>query len=204
MSDVHVNQVQWNAAPGGDARDEIARAAASALGEIASNMNGLGKRIEEAAGTINHALIVSTSEVEIGKLFARAQEFVDQAVADAQEQASQLLADARAEASRIVDEAHYRAQQIMGQASTSRLLPPEAAQQLERTIESFSKANSELAEELVQLNKSLAPQNSGNGHSPRNSIFAESTTSSAQQYWAIQDPATPARAHTMGPDPIAS
>jgi vacuolar-type H+-ATPase subunit H len=43
---------------------------------------------------------ISTPEIEIGRLFVRAEDFVNQAVAEAQQQASRILADARATAER--------------------------------------------------------------------------------------------------------
>ena len=156
MSDPRGDQTGNSAPPQGGSRYETARTAATALADIARSMDDLRDRIDPAMEAINHALVVSTSEGEIGKLFVRAQEYVDRAVADAQRNAAQLLVDARAEAERIVAEGHQRARQLIEQAPFNALVPTEVLQQFERTIESFNRSNCELTNQLSRLRSTLA------------------------------------------------
>jgi cell division septum initiation protein DivIVA len=140
----------------GDARYDTAQKAVTALSEMAKSIDDLRDRMDPAIAAVHHALVISTSEVEIGKLFARAQDFIDQAVAEAQQKAAQLLVDARREAERIVAAGHRHAAQLVEQARASASAPVEVIQQLERTIESFNRSNSELANQLAYLRSSLA------------------------------------------------
>jgi hypothetical protein len=157
MRDEHGDKAPQYRAPMGDLQEEFARSLANALGEIAFGMNDLTDRIDRAADAIEEAMIVRSSQVEIAKLFVRAQQFIDRAVREAQRQAAQMLAEAHAEAERIVAAERLHTQQLIVQAPLDSFVSAEAIQQVAQTIDSFTRSNSELTDELAQLRRGGEP-----------------------------------------------
>jgi cell division septum initiation protein DivIVA len=154
--------------PVGDGRHEAAHTAFAALTEMARTIDDLKGRIDPAIAEMRHALITNDPEVEIGKLFVHAQEFIDQAVTEAQQNAAQLLAEARSEAGRIIAEGHKRSRNAVEQAALIASAPAapapapapattgpaptpvfvDVAQQLRQSMEAFTRRNSELTDAL--------------------------------------------------------
>lgn len=155
-------QAAPSAAPGGGAElrqpagedapwDEVARATAGVLAEIAHATADLSGRIEQMSAAIEHALDSGASPFEVDKFFVQAQEFIDRCIAEAHRQAARVLADAHAQADQIVMEGLDRTRQLIGQAPLTAFMPTEALQQLEDTIDSFSQSNTELMSQLASL-----------------------------------------------------
>jgi cell division septum initiation protein DivIVA len=151
MGDPDNNQTGPQSHPDTAEWDEVARAAANVLGEIARTSTDLSARIEDMAAAIRNALQSGTSVVGADNLFVQAQEFIDQCIAQAQQQAAQVLADAHAQADQIVKEGLERTRQLIGQAPLTAFMPTEAVQQLEQTIDSFSRSNSEVMNQFAKL-----------------------------------------------------
>jgi cell division septum initiation protein DivIVA len=165
MTQAHVEHSSWSNY--GDPlayREPVPVSPANSLTEISRAAEELKIRSEAAIASMKRAIDLSVTEVEIGRLFVRAQAFIDQSVADAQLQASQILAEARATADGIVAQARQYAKGLTEEARQRPAMPLEAIQQLQRTIESFSRANSELKGELSQLHSTLTPRPATNGY----------------------------------------
>jgi len=133
----------------------VARYASAALVEVSRAVVDLRGRLDETLALAQKAIAASANEVEVGGLFVRAQAYVDRAVRDAERHATEIVAEAHATASEIIAGAQREARVVMGQAGSFSPIPPEALEQLERTIDSFSRANKDLSNELAQLNSSL-------------------------------------------------
>ncbi len=128
----------------------------------------IGRTVSEAAGTmvelhevfdrLRELLVLAReehdNEVKIGELFVRAQDHVNRAVADAEERTRQLLADAELEASRIVTAAEREARRLLEEARQP-VVDPSVTEQLQRTIDGFTRVNKELQSELTALVRSL-------------------------------------------------
>jgi len=164
MTGDHRDQTRGYVAPR-DPRDVLTSSLSNALGEIASTMNDLTDRIEQAADAIQKAMVVGASGLEIARLFVRAQQFIDRAIREAQREASRVLADAHAEAERIVAQERQHTRELLEQIPLSGLLPVEAVQRVAHSIDTFTRSNSELTEELTQLRSEQAPGDEG--HSPQ-------------------------------------
>jgi hypothetical protein len=93
--------------------------------------------------------------VAMEELFLRAQQFIDRETDDALERASQLLVNADARADEIVAQAREQARQLTSRTANYLAnylaFPPDVLEHLDETIESFTRANDELAAELEAL-----------------------------------------------------
>jgi hypothetical protein len=133
------------------------------LNELRGKLDELKERLGVAATSVRNAAEMDDAELKLGLLFARAQEFVDRATADAHQQAAQILANAHAEADALVAGARSHAQELIDEARRHPVLPPEALDQLKRTIDHFGRANEELTTELAVLHSTFAPD-AADGH----------------------------------------
>ncbi len=95
------------------------------------------------------------NDIEIGRLFTRAQEFVEGAVIEAQELAQRIVADAEFEAARIIAAAKDEAHRLVEEGRHSTALPAEAVAALRATIGEFGRMNGALVQELSALNEAM-------------------------------------------------
>jgi hypothetical protein len=161
--------------------------AATALLEVSQAIDELKGRLEKAAHSVLQATNVNATELEMGKLFVRAQEFVDRAMRDAQLKATRIVAEARVTAGAIVEDARSQAKAIVEQANTIGI-SSDALRLLERTIDSFTRANSELSHELAELNSALNAQ----------------PTEAAPTEWEPSVPQAPPPPPYLGEEPVHS
>jgi len=166
----------------------------AALDAATELFDELKVRLDVSVASVKPIMDASATEIEIGQLFARAQSFIDRSVAQAHEQAAQILAEARAKADAIVAEARQPATEVVDDAPRYQAILPEALQQLEKTINSFSRTNSELTHELSQLRSSLAPQPGSHVHA-RPTAMIEPPTASVQRNWVLREAPLSARRH---------
>jgi hypothetical protein len=93
--------------------------------------------------------------VAMEELFVRAQQFIDRETDDALARASQLLVKADARADEIVAQAQEQARQLTSRTANYLAnylaFPPDVLEHLDESIESFTRANDELAKELEAL-----------------------------------------------------
>jgi ElaB/YqjD/DUF883 family membrane-anchored ribosome-binding protein len=93
--------------------------------------------------------------VAMEELFVRAQQFIDRETDDARARASQLLINADARADEIVAQAQEQARQLTSRTANYLAnylaFPPDVLEHLDESIESFTRANDELAKELEAL-----------------------------------------------------
>ena len=132
-----------------------------AIGHTVSEAAGTMAELHEVFDRLRELLVIAReehdSEVKIGELFVRAQDHVNRAVADAEERTRQLLADAELEAARIVTAAEREARRLLEEARQP-TMDPSVTEQLRKTIDGFTRVNSELQTELTSLVRSLAAQ----------------------------------------------
>ncbi|MHB8681859.1 MAG: hypothetical protein ACYDA2_07175 [Acidimicrobiales bacterium] len=75
---------------------------ADALDHTAWALNSLRDRLAVASEALSEARLVELSEMEIGRLFLRAQSYADAAIADAEARARAIVDDAEEAAARIL------------------------------------------------------------------------------------------------------
>lgn len=131
--------------------DEVARAAARVLAEIAHATANLSGRIEQLSALIEHASNSGAPGFEVDRFFVQAQEFIDRRMLEAQGQAARVLAEAHAQADQIILEALGQTRQLIRQTPLTAFTSTEALQQLEDTIDSFSRSNTELMSQIASL-----------------------------------------------------
>lgn len=125
-------------------------------------VDGMRDMLEELNKSIVKAQKNRSFESRLGRLFLEAQDFLDHVRAETSEWANRVLEDARAEAAEIVRVARDEAAQIVDEARRSSV-SPEAVQSIQTTIQTFNRANAELARELTRLGEVLSqprPQDS--------------------------------------------
>ena len=143
--------------PSGAALDDAAvRAVGDTVRHAAGVLSGLQELLQRLDASIADAAAQRRTEVEIGQLITRTNEFVERTVAEAEEQARHLVAEAEFEATRIVAAAKEQAHRLIEEAKQSSALPPEAVRQLQVTIDGFGHLNGELLRELNALGQTLA------------------------------------------------
>jgi cell division septum initiation protein DivIVA len=168
---------------GGEERVSPVASQAAALEEISRATEVLRQRLEAVVASANRPVDPSTNETELGRLFVRAQSFVDHSVAEARRQASQILAEARTTADGIISEARQQAEEVLEDARRQPSIPLEVLQQLEKTIDSFSRTNSELTHELAELHSNLDARTHHNGH-----VEIDATPSSPPRILTVPEP----------------
>jgi hypothetical protein len=169
--------------------DPVARTAAAAFTDIARTMDGLRSQIEGATAAISQAVVASAYEVELGRLFLRAQAFLEDAVGQAEREATQVVAEARAEAAKILDQARRQAGELVAGAGRP-ALAPESLQHLERTLDGFTRSNAELSAELGRLLGALSAQR------PTDPLSSSAAAPPTTPPVSVSPPAP-----TLGPEP---
>lgn len=158
---------------------------AETLNEISRAAEELRQRLEDVLAQAHTPAVTSDDETELGQLFVKSQHFIDHSVADARREASTILDEARAGAARILEEARRQADELLEDARRQSSIPTEALEQLGKTIDSFSRANGDLAHELKQLQSALQSQGPDD---PRSIEQATADPpASSTQYWSVPD-----------------
>ncbi|HXQ75061.1 MAG TPA: DivIVA domain-containing protein [Acidimicrobiales bacterium] len=134
---------------------DTVHAVATAVTHVAMALDELKEQLEIANRRVGEVAAAQITETELGRLFVRAAEFADSAIAEAEEEARQVVADARMDAERILADARIEAESIIEEVQR---LPPAAAEQVQATIDGFTHINRELIKELEFLRDTLQPQ----------------------------------------------
>ena len=141
--------------------DEAVGVIVETVRHAAGALDGLKDILEGLQSSVALATEQRRTDMEIGYLFMRAQEFLDEAVAEGHELAQRIVADAEFEASRIVAAAKHEAHRLIDEGRHSASLPSEAVGALQSTIEEFGRMNSALVQELSGLTDALAFYSNG-------------------------------------------
>jgi hypothetical protein len=128
-----------------------------AVTHVAVALDELKEQLEIANRRVTEVAAAQITEAELGRLFVRAAEFADTAIAEAEEEARRLVAGARLDAERILADARIEAESIIDEAQRASL-PVGAAEQVQATIDGFTHINRELIKELAYLRDTLQPQ----------------------------------------------
>jgi vacuolar-type H+-ATPase subunit H len=136
---------------------DTVHAVASAVTRVAMALDELKDQLEIANRRVAEVAAAQITETELGRLFVRAAEFADAAIAEAEEEARQLVADARMDAEHILADARIEAESIIEEAQRTGMAPG-AAEQVQATIDGFTQINRELIKELAFLRDTLQPQ----------------------------------------------
>jgi cell division septum initiation protein DivIVA len=129
----------------------------SELHTISSTIEELQSRLEEANTRLANAAQVETTEVDIGRLFVEAQRFSENSLSNLELQIHGILCEAEAKARQILTEATEEALAIRRRAQEAAVLSTRSAQELQSAIAGFTTVNTQLLQELGELNSMLAP-----------------------------------------------
>ncbi len=127
------------------------------LVSIASTIQELQGRLEEANSRLEAASCVETKEVEIGRLFVEAQRFSEESLSKLETQIHEILCEAEAKATEILTEATVEAREIRQRAQEAAFASTATARELQAAITGFTKVNDELVKELGALHTMLTP-----------------------------------------------
>lgn len=125
------------------------------LNTIASTIEALQSRLEQANARLNSVSTVETTEVEIGRLFLEAQRFSEDSLANLEVKVHQILREAESKAKEILAEATEEAQEIQRQAQYAAFASTRTVRELQAAIAGFTTVNAELLRELGSLNTIL-------------------------------------------------
>jgi cell division septum initiation protein DivIVA len=127
------------------------------LRTIASTIEELQGRLEEANTRLATASVVETTEFEIGRLFVEAQRFSEESLSKLDLKIHEILCEAEAKAKEILAEATEEAHEIRRQAQQAAFGSTRTARELQSAIAGFTTVNNELLRELGALNSMLTP-----------------------------------------------
>jgi hypothetical protein len=127
------------------------------LSTIASSIEKLQGRLEEANTRLATASKVETTEFEIGRLFVEAQRFSEDSLSKLDLKIHEILCEAEAKAKEILAEATEEAHEIRREAQEAAFASTRTARELQAAIAGFTTVNSELLKELGALNSMLTP-----------------------------------------------
>jgi cell division septum initiation protein DivIVA len=127
------------------------------LRTIASTIEELQGRLEEANTRLASASKVQTTEFEIGRLFVEAQRFSEASLSELDLKIHEVLCEAEAKAKEILAEATEEAHEIRRQAQEAAFASTRTARELQSAIAGFTTVNTELLKELGALNSMLTP-----------------------------------------------
>ncbi len=156
ISDI-TDQRQADAAEGGLAPGTELEWANSELHTIASTIEELQRRLEEANARLSSAAKIETTEVEIGRLFVEAQRFSEASLSKLELAIYEILHEVEAKAKQILAEATAEAHEIRRQAQQAVFGSTKTAEGLQAAIAGFTTVNNELLKELGALNGMMAP-----------------------------------------------
>jgi hypothetical protein len=131
----------------------------SELHTIATTIEELQGRLDEANTRLESASKVETTEFEIGRLFVEAQRFSEASLSKLDLKIHEILCEAEAKAKEILAEATEEAHEIRRQAQQAAFAASATARELQTAITGFTAVNNELLKELGSLNHMLTPAN---------------------------------------------
>ena len=127
------------------------------LHTIASTIEELQGRLNEANTRLASASKVETTEFEIGRLFVEAQRFSEASLSKLELTIHEILGEAEAKAKQILAEATEEAHDIRRQAQEAAFTSTRTARELQSAIAGFTAVNNELLKEMGALNSMLTP-----------------------------------------------
>lgn len=130
------------------------------LHAIASTIEELQGRLEQANSRLGNVEEVEAKEVEIGRLFIEAQRFIDAYLSKIEVKIHEVMSEAEAKARQILFEATEEAQAIRGEAQQAAFASTSTVHELQSAIAGFTTVNAELLKELGTLNSMLSPGSS--------------------------------------------
>ncbi len=133
----------------------------SELHTIASTIEDLQNRLQQANARLDSASKVETTEIEIGRLFVEAQQFCDDSVAKLEVKVHEILLAADTKAKQMITEANAEAQEIRRNAQQSAFASTQTVRELQAAIAGFTRVNADLLTELGTLNSMLLPGEGG-------------------------------------------
>jgi hypothetical protein len=134
----------------------------SELLTIASTIEELQGRLEQANARLASAASVETTEYELGRLFVEAQRFSEASLSTLEVKVHEILGEAEAKAKQILTEATEEAHEIRRQAQQSAFASTTSVRELQSAIAGFTVVNAELLKELGALNATLVPNSEKN------------------------------------------
>jgi hypothetical protein len=136
---------------------DTVQAVTTAVTHVAVALDELKDQLEIANRRVSEVAAAQTTEAELGRLFVRAAEFADSAIAEAQDEARQVVADAHRQADRILAIARGHADAIIEEAERSTTLPSAFALHVQAALDGFTHVNAEFMKEVEFLRDSLQP-----------------------------------------------
>ena len=133
-------------------------AVTTAVTHVAVALDELKDQLEIANRRVGEVAAAQITEAELGRLFVRAAQFADTAIAEAEDEARQLVAAANREAQRILAAARVEAEAMIEEGQRSSELGAAAAEQVQATIEGFTRVNQELMKDLEILREAIQPE----------------------------------------------
>jgi F0F1-type ATP synthase membrane subunit b/b' len=158
--------------------DEAFEAIGQTVRHAAGAIDGLKDILDRLQRSVADATEQRRNDIEIGQLFTRAQDFVEDAVTEGNELAQRIVADAEFEAARIIAAAKQEAHRLVEDGRQAASLPSEAVMALQSTIEEFSRMNNALVRELSTLTDALTAHHRSRAvpsESPQSEELAPST-----------------------------
>ena len=128
-------------------------AVTTAVTHVAVALDELKDQLEIANRRVGEVAAAQITEAELGRLFVRAAQFADTAIAEAEDEARQLIVAANREADRILTDARVEAEALIEEGRRS-----SAVEQVQATIEGFSRVNQELMREFEILRQVIQPE----------------------------------------------
>lgn len=122
---------------------------ADTVSYAARAIDGLRDVLAKLDESITRSQADAQAELQIGRLFADAQQYIDDVTAQAQARARQVVADAEREAATIVAAGAAEAQRLRDEAARVQVPSSEVMRQLRAAITGFSKVNQDLVDELT-------------------------------------------------------
>jgi hypothetical protein len=129
----------------------------SELHEIASTIEAMQSRLEQANSRLSNAEALEAKEFEIGRLFVEAQRFIDNYLSKIEIKIHEVLSEAEAQARQILVEASEEARDIRAEAQQDAFESISTVRELQSAIAGFTTVNAELLKELGTLNGMLSP-----------------------------------------------
>ena len=114
------------------------------LHTIASTIEDLQNRLEQANTRLSSTARVETTEIEIGRLFVEAQRFSEDSLAKLEAKVHEILCEAEAKARQMLSEATEEAQEIRRQAHHAAFASTKTLRELQSAIAGFTTVNAEL------------------------------------------------------------
>jgi hypothetical protein len=133
-------------------------AVTTAVTHVAVALDELKDQLEIANRRVGEVAAAQITEAELGRLFVRAAQFADSAIAEAEDEARQLIAAAKRDAERILADARVEAEALIEEGHRSSELGAAAAEQVQATIEGFTRVNQELMKDLEILREAIQPE----------------------------------------------